>query len=94
MVSPITGTAANPVLKALSYGAPLQILVTAPSSYPDNNTVPPSVMPTWRSAAWHATTGQAFANNAGITEINNTFWAKHNAAEILKYRTEQRSIPE
>lgn len=83
-VTAVTGTQANPDLRSLTYGAPLQFLVTAPSSYSDNDTVAASITPAWRTATWHVVTGQAFANNANAATINHAFQTAHNVAKTLE----------
>ncbi|KAK3660886.1 hypothetical protein LTR56_000644 [Elasticomyces elasticus] len=84
MVTAITGTASAPDLRSITYGPPLQILVTAPSSYPNNDTVPASITPAWRDAIWHVIGGQAMANNAGVSTINKAFQTAHDVAKILE----------
>lgn len=83
-ITAITGTQASPDLRAITYRPPLQFLVTAPSSYPDNDTVPASITPAWRTATWHVIGGQAFANNADVATINNAFQVGHNVAKTLE----------
>ena len=84
IVEPITGIQANPDSKVVTYGAPHQFLVTAPSSYPDNDTAASSVTSAWRDTLWHVIVGQAFANNADIGTINNALASAHSAAKILE----------
>lgn len=84
MIEPITGTAANPDLKAVSYGSPLQILVTTPSSYPNNDTVAASITPAWRTATWHVVLGSGFANDADASTIAKAFQTSHDATKILE----------
>jgi len=68
--------------RALTYGAPFQILVTAPSSYTDDGTS--SVTPAWRKAIWHAVVGVGIANNANVATITKAFQTAHNAANVLR----------
>lgn len=85
MVVPLTGaSSSSPDPRALTYGAPLQILVTAPSSYPNNDTVPSSITPAWRSATWHVPVGQNIVNNADVATIEKAFKTAHDAAQVLR----------
>lgn len=72
-------------LRQLTYSPPLQILVTAPSSYQTDNTS--SVTPAWygpNGAVWHVLVGQCFANDATASEIQDAFSRAHNAADVLR----------
>ncbi|KAF2163800.1 hypothetical protein M409DRAFT_57280 [Zasmidium cellare ATCC 36951] len=83
MVIPSSSTSnllADP--KALTYGSPFQILVTAPSSYASRNDS--AVTPAWYSAAWHIALGQGFANSASAAEIQTAFQTAHDAAQVLR----------
>ncbi|KAK5118670.1 hypothetical protein LTR85_008135 [Meristemomyces frigidus] len=84
MLAPLTATSEQPDLRALSYGAPFQLLVTAPSSYPNNDTVPASITPAWRDATWHAFAQVTFANDASVATINGAFQTAHNVAKVLE----------
>ncbi|KAL9080968.1 MAG: hypothetical protein Q9157_000378 [Trypethelium eluteriae] len=75
------GPYASDALSA-SYGAPLQILVTTPASYPADNTS--SVTPAWRSALWHTIAGQSFSNQADPATIQRAFTGATAAAQILR----------
>lgn len=78
--SSMTNLLADP--KSLTYGAPFQILVTAPSSYKSLNDS--AVTPTWYSSAWHIALGQGLANDASASEISDAFQNAHDAAQILR----------
>jgi FAD/FMN-containing dehydrogenase len=74
---------------APTYGAPLQILVTPPSSYKaltqyGESFSDSSVTPAWRSAVWHVALGNFFSNEASVAEIQTAFKNAHNAAQILR----------
>ena len=85
MVIPLTATSKQPDLRALSYGGPMQILVTAPSSYDaTHDTVPASATPAWRNAIWHAVVGPSFSNDANIATINTAFKTAHDAAQLFR----------
>ncbi|KAK5125086.1 hypothetical protein LTR08_005448 [Meristemomyces frigidus] len=83
LLVPPAATPARCDLRALTHGAPLQILLTPPSSYPNNDTVPASITPAWRAATWHVTAGVAFANNADVATIDRAFQAAHDVTWIL-----------
>jgi hypothetical protein len=73
---------------ALTYGAPLQILVTTPSSFETDGSS--SVTPTWygsNGAIWHVALGQAFANNADVATIQSAFRTANQAAQVLRDAT-------
>lgn len=82
-VTPFTPSSQQPDPRALAYGAPLQILVTAPSSYPDNDTVPSAITPAWRDSHWHVIAGTAFNNAAALSTITHAFRTAHTVAETL-----------
>ena len=81
MVVPPDASQSNPL--SLTYGAPLQILVTAPSSYKGAPTTS-SVTPAWYEAIWHTVLAQGFLNNPTVAEINAAFKNAHNAAQVLR----------
>lgn len=68
--------------RSLLYGPPFQILVTAPSNYPDDGTS--SVTPAWRSVIWHAVVSAGISNQASVTEINHAFQNAHDVGNILR----------
>ncbi|KAF7972996.1 hypothetical protein HWV62_16490 [Athelia sp. TMB] len=70
----------NPAL--LSYGAPIQFLVTTPANYPGDGTS--SVTPAWRSALWHVFINSAFENEASASEIAAAFKRSNTAANFLR----------
>lgn len=86
-LSEVTSTVAYPgpyqsdEIAAL-YARPLQILVTAPSSYTDDNTS--SVTPAWRNSLWHVTTGITFSNEADAATTKRAFQGANAAAGILR----------
>ncbi|EMC94258.1 hypothetical protein BAUCODRAFT_36730 [Baudoinia panamericana UAMH 10762] len=84
MVSVLGATNTNPDLRAIAYGGPLQFLVTAPSSYPNNDTVPSSITPAWRSAIWHTIAGPGIPNNANAATFASAFKTAHDAATVLR----------
>ncbi|KXT17277.1 hypothetical protein AC579_532 [Pseudocercospora musae] len=71
-----------PDLMALTYGAPFQILVTAPSSYKTDGTS--AVTPAWYSTAWHVCLGQGIANNADAGTISAAFQNANAATQVLR----------
>jgi hypothetical protein len=71
--------------RLLTSGAPLQILMTAPSSYPvsaDNDTS--AVTPAWREAVWYILSGNTFSNTASVSDIQDEFKSAHSAADVLR----------
>lgn len=76
-----TGTL-NPL--SLGYGGPLQILVTAPSSYqlPTEGDTS-SVTPAWRNATWHVIAGVAIPNQATAAQYVAAFKKAHAIADNL-----------
>lgn len=68
--------------KALTYGAPFQILVTAPSNYKSDKSS--AVTPTWYDTVWHIALGAGLANDATSEEINTAFQTAHDAAQVLR----------
>ncbi|KAI6927565.1 hypothetical protein KC355_g16658, partial [Hortaea werneckii] len=82
-VTPLSLTSNQLDPRALTYGPPLQILVTAPSSYPDNDTVPASITPAWRQANWHIFGAITFNNSPDQSTINRAFGTAHEVANIL-----------
>jgi hypothetical protein len=69
----------------LSYGAPLQFLVTAPNNYATTAASDTSaVTPAWRDAVWHILVNVPFSNTASATDIQTAFQTAHNATEILR----------
>lgn len=70
--------------RKLTYGAPLQILVTAPSSYklpPEGDTS--SITPAWRTATWHVIAAVGMSNTATAAEYAAGFQQAHGFAELL-----------
>lgn len=67
----------------LTYGGPLQILVTTPSSYTTPDTTS-AITPAWRSAIWHVIAGTGFANEASSSDIASAFQAAHDVGNILR----------
>ncbi|KAI7245139.1 hypothetical protein KC343_g6969 [Hortaea werneckii] len=82
-VTPLSSKSNQLDPRALTYGPPLQILVTAPSSYPDNDTVPASITPAWRQANWHIFGAITFNNSPNQSTINRAFGTAHEVANIL-----------
>jgi len=71
--------------RLLTYGAPLQILMTAPTNYPvsaDNDTS--AVTPAWREAVWHVLSGNTFSNTASVSDIQAAFRSANSAADVLR----------
>lgn len=76
-----TGTL-NPLV--LGYGAPLQILVTAPSSYQlpaEGDTS--SITPAWRTATWHVIAGAGISNQASAADYTAAFKKAHSIADDM-----------
>jgi len=76
-----TGTL-NPLV--FGYGAPFQILVTAPSSYQlpaEGDTS--SVTPAWRTATWHVIAGVGISNQASAADYTAAFQKAHALADSM-----------
>ncbi|KAI5367630.1 putative berberine/berberine, FAD-binding domain, PCMH-type, FAD-binding, type PCMH, subdomain 2 [Septoria linicola] len=84
MVVPIAGRSGVD-FRSLTYGAPFQILVTAPSSYETDGSS--SVTPAWygpNGAAWHVCLGQGIANDADTATIQAAFRNANQATQVLR----------
>lgn len=81
----ITWPTRSPDPLLLTYGAPLQILVTTPNNYPttaDNDTS--SLNPAWREAVWHTIVNVPFSNSASAADITTAFQTATSATDVLR----------